>query len=145
MSKGGALMIIRVSTDNIVSVHEFPDGSHTEQNNALKELIGCDIYEHVMPRGLYTFLGHSRDVKSGKCVGMLVDEEGLLKTSSKINFIGTHLYFTYDMPSPIVGNILFVGEKYEDDGIEFCDLDEDVCKRLLSQLKNIIEFAKEEN
>ena len=45
------MKLIKISTDLELSVHEFPDGTHEEQNQFLRELIGndCRIYEHVMP------------------------------------------------------------------------------------------------
>ena len=48
--------LIKISTDLELSVHEFPTGTHEEQNNKLRELIGndCRLYEHVMPKRLYT-------------------------------------------------------------------------------------------
>ena len=54
--------LIKISTDLELSVHEFPTGTHEEQNNKLRELIGndCRLYEHVMPKRLYTEL-HQMD------------------------------------------------------------------------------------
>ena len=48
------MKIIRISTDNEISVHDFPEGSYSEQNQVLRELIGprCVLYEHVMPKRL---------------------------------------------------------------------------------------------
>ena len=34
--------LIKISTDLELSVHEFPTGTHEEQNNKLRELIGND-------------------------------------------------------------------------------------------------------
>lgn len=70
--------LIKISTDLELSVHEFPTGTHEEQNNKLRELIGndCRLYEHVMPKRLYTELhqmDHPTKVK-GQCVSMLIDE-----------------------------------------------------------------------
>lgn len=64
--------LIKISTDLELSVHEFPTGTHEEQNNKLRELIGndCRLYEHVMPKRLYTELhqmDHPTKVK-GQCV-----------------------------------------------------------------------------
>ena len=78
------MKIIKVSTELEMSVHEFPSGTIREHNKALCELIGngCDLVEHVMPKRLYTELKMpSSPVKEpGKCVSMLIDEEGRLKT-----------------------------------------------------------------
>lgn len=52
------MKIIRISTDLELTVHDFPDGTYTQQHKELCELIGnyCDIYESVEPRRLYTEL-----------------------------------------------------------------------------------------
>ena len=89
------MKIIKVSTELEMSVHEFPSGTIREHNKALCELIGngCDLVEHVMPKRLYTELKMpSSPVKEpGKCVSMLIDEEGRLKPN-KANLIGSYLY-----------------------------------------------------
>ena len=87
------MKLIKISADLELSVHEFPDGSHEEQNKFLRELIGngCDICEHVMPDRLYTEL-HMFDRPSkipGQCVSMLIDEEGRLKENVP-NMIGSY-------------------------------------------------------
>ncbi len=115
--------LIKISTDLELSVHEFPTGTHEEQNNKLRELIGndCRLYEHVMPKRLYTELhqmDHPTKVK-GQCVSMLIDEEGLLKEVIIPNLIGSYLYETDKHNIPITGNILIVGEEWTGDGIDF--------------------------
>lgn len=89
------MKIIKVSTELEMSVHEFPEGTMREQNKVLYGLIGngCDLVEHVMPKRLYTELKMpSSPVKEpGKCVSMLIDEEGRLKPN-KANLIGSYLY-----------------------------------------------------
>ena len=109
--------LIKISTDLELSVHEFPTGTHEEQNNKLRELIGndCRLYEHVMPKRLYTELhqmDHPTKVK-GQCVSMLIDEEGLLKEVIIPNLIGSYLYETDKHNIPITGNILIVKEIVE--------------------------------
>lgn len=138
--------LIKISTDLELSVHEFPSGTHEEQNNRLRELIGndCRICEHVMPRRLYTELhqmDHPTKVK-GQCVSMLIDEEGLLKDVAAPNLIGSYLYETDRHDIPITGNILIVGEEWTDDGIDFCDIEESVFKVLELQLNNMIMAMK---
>lgn len=41
------MRIIRISTDNKISIHDFPEGSYQVQNEALRQLIGprCELYE----------------------------------------------------------------------------------------------------
>ena len=133
--------IIRISTDLELSVHEFPDGTHEEQNRFLRKLIGngCDIYEHVMPERLYTELKmKNRPAKiPGQCVSMLIDEGGRLKGNVP-NLIGSYLYETDRHKNPIMGNILFVGEKWDRGGIDFCGIEDETFKLLEMELNNMI-------
>lgn len=136
------MKLIKISTDLELSVHEFPSGSHTKQNDFLRELIGngCEIYEHVLPKRLYTDL-HMKNhptKKPGQCVSMLIDEEGLLKERVIPNLIGSYLYETDKHGQPIVGNILFVGEEWSRDGIDFCGIEDSVFKQLELELNNMI-------
>jgi len=111
----------------------------------LKELIGnrCDIYEHVMPERLYTDLKmKNRPTKiPGQCVSMLIDEEGRLKRNVP-NLIGSYLYKTDEHGEPIMGNILFVGEEWTGDGIDFCGIEEKTFKLLELELNNMIYAMK---
>lgn len=135
------MKLIKISTDLELSVHEFPDGTHEEQNQFLQELIGndCRIYEHVMPDRLYTEL-HMFDHPSkipGQCVSMLIDEEGRLKENVP-NLIGSYLYRSEQHGRPIMGNILFVGEEWGGDGIDFCGIEDSVFELLELELNNLI-------
>lgn len=135
------MKLIKISTDLELSVHEFPSGTHEEQNQFLRELIGngCDTYEHVMPDRLYTEL-HMFDRPSkipGQCVSMLIDEEGRLKESVP-NLIGSYLYRTEQHGCPIMGNVLFVGEEWSGDGIDFCGIEDGVFELLELELNNLI-------
>lgn len=135
------MKLIKISTDLELSVHEFPEGNHAEQNEALRELIGnnCRIFEHVMPRRLYTeweIKDHPGTIP-GQCVSMLIDEEGRLKENVP-NSVGGYLYCY-----PIMGNILFVGEEWTNDGIDFCGIEEETFKRLGMQLNHIITVMRE--
>lgn len=135
------MKLIKISTDLELSVHEFPDGTHEEQNQFLRELIGnkCSIYEHVMPDRLYTELhmfNHPSKIP-GQCVSMLIDEEGRLKENVP-NLIGSYLYRTEQHGCPIMGNILFVGEEWSGDGIDFCGIEDSVFELLELELNNLI-------
>ena len=138
--------IIKVSMDMEVTVHNFPQGTIREQNRQLCELIGngCEMIEHVMPRRLYNELGHTTEIKrkASKCVAMLVDEEFLLKkfllkNELQLNPIGCYLYETDKHGSPIMGNILFVGDTYTGDGITFSGIEEETFNKLYEQLKKL--------
>lgn len=137
--------IIKVSTDLKITVHDFPQGSIGEQNRALYELIGngCDMIEHVMPVRLYNELGHSNHVKrnDSKCVSMLIDEEGLLK-ENKVNLIASYLYGADQHGQHIVGNVLFVTDAYEGDGISFTGIEPETFEKLHEQLKNMAQAMK---
>lgn len=133
--------IIKVSMNLEVTVHDFPDGTLTEQNRRLYELIGggCDMIENVMPKRLYRELGHTTTVlkENSKCVSMLVDEEFLFRNGLLPNLIGCYLYETDKHRSPIMGNILFVGNAYRGDGIEFTGIEQETFETLYTQLKNM--------
>lgn len=139
------MKLVRITTDNEISVHDFPEGNYTEQNKVLRDLIGnnCSIYEHVMPERLYTELNMaSRPTKvPGQCVSMLVDEEGGLK-ENKPNLVGSYLYKTDQHGCPIMGNILFVGEEWSGDGIGFCGIENSVFKDLEQQLSHMIDVME---
>lgn len=119
------MQIIKISEDNEISVHDFPEGTCSEQNQVLRGLIGtrCDLFECVMPKRLYTELGASNRVceKAGACVVMLVDEEGLYH-GLKINKVGSFLYETDKHGCVIAGNILFIGQIWGKMGIDFCGM-----------------------
>lgn len=140
------MKLIKISTDMELSVHEFPTGSHSEQNKVLRELIGnnCDLYEHVMPKRLYTDLNMlNRPTKiAGQCVSMLVDEEGLIKEGMVPNLVASYLYETDKHRIPIMGNVLFVGEEWTGDGIDFCGIEESVFKVLELELNNMVYAMK---
>lgn len=131
------MKIIRITSDNEISTHDFPAGNYGEQNRALRELIGptCDLYEHVMPPRLYTELGGAQE--QGNCVSMLIDEESRLKENVP-NLIGSYLYETDKHGCPILGNVLLVGEEWGGDGIDFCGIEDLVFKQLELQLNNMI-------
>ena len=140
------MKIIRITTDNELSVHDFPEGNYSEQNKVLRELIGpkCDLLEHVMPIRLYRELGGSNRVgkEKGSCVNMLIDEEGLYHDLD-INTIGSYLYETDRHGHPIVGNILIAGEVWHGDGISFCGMSEEQFDLLYPKFETLTKKARE--
>lgn len=144
--EGTIVNLIKISTDLELTVHEFPSGGYAKENQFLRGLIGnhCDIYERVMPEQLYTELHmKNRPAKvSGQCVSMLIDEEGLLKENEP-NLIGSYLYGTDRHGHPIMGNILFVGEEWGSDGINFCGIEESTYKNLKEKLDKMIHDMKQ--
>lgn len=133
--------IIKVSMGLEVTVHDFPEGTLESQSRQLCDLIGngCDMLEHVMPKRLYRELGHTTTVlrENSKCVSMLVDEEFVYRNGLHPNMIGCYLYETDRHRSPIMGNILFVGNAYIRDGIEFTGIEPEIFETLYTQLKNM--------
>lgn len=130
--------IIKVDTDFVVTVHDFPHGG--DVMGAMKELIGngCRSIEHVMPKRLYSELGHSNTVdREGRCVSMLIDEEGALKENKLVNPLASHLYETDKHGCPIYGNVLFVADVYEGYGISFAGIEPETCDVLYAQLEEL--------
>lgn len=140
------MQIIRIDTGNKISVHDFPEGSYSDQNKILRELIGprCELYERVMPRRLYAELGGSNKIEAepGRCVSMLIDEEGLYH-DLEVNVVGSYLYETDKHGYPIVGNILIVGEMWGTEGIDFCGIAENQFSVLFPRLKELTEKARD--
>lgn len=136
--------IIRIATNNEISIHPYPKcKNYSEENSALYQLIGdCDMIEHVMPKRLYSEVGGSNKVSQieGSCVSMLIDEEGLLKYKD-INVVASYLYESDRHGSPIVGNVLIVGEKWERNGFSFCGISEIQFNTIFPKLKGLVEKA----
>lgn len=133
--------IIRVSKDLDITVHDFPEGSLSEKSQKLKKLISedCEMYESVMPKRLYSELGHSNKAenKNSKCVSMLVDDNYLQNTSpDKVcpNLVGSLLYESDKNDWMIYGNILFVGLKNSTNGLEFTGIEPETFEKLYEQL-----------
>lgn len=139
------MKMIKITTDNQISAHEFPEGAYMEQNRILREHIGpkCELYEHVMPKRLYEVLGGSRRVTSnpGECVSMLVDEDDYFHDLED-NMVGSWLYETDKHMCPIKGNILIIGEYWEGTGINFSGMSEEQFSLLYPKLEKIVEKAR---
>jgi hypothetical protein len=138
--------IIRISTELKLTVHEYPQEKDGDYLKVLYDLIGngCDCFEYVKPRRLYTELKiptYPTEIP-GQCVSMLIDERGLLKQGMKPNIIASYLYESDKHQNPIVGNVIFVGECSTDEGIDFCGIDDDTFLMLEKKFNNMIEAAK---
>ena len=100
------MKIIRITTDNEISVHEFPEGTYTKQNEVLGNLIGpkCELIEHVMPQRLYNVIGASNTVgrEPGSCANILIDEDGHYHRLP-VNVVGSWMYETDKHGYPILG------------------------------------------
>lgn len=138
------MKIIRITTSDKISVHDFPEGTYEEQNRILREYIGpkCSIYERVKPKRLYTEFGGSAEAgnEKGNCVSMLIDEDGLYNGLAE-NLAGSWLYESDRHGNEIVGNILIVGEVWTDDGIDFCGISESQFNMLYPKLENLAKEA----
>lgn len=120
--------MILITTDDEVKELEYPTGFGSW--NKLRDHIGneCELLEHVQPKRLYTEIGAGFEIKNvpGSKVSMLVDEEFYFHCDkTKLNKIASWLYETDRHGYPILGNALIVGEKYENAGIEFCEMSEE--------------------
>lgn len=135
------MKMIKITTNNQISVHDFPEGNFGEQDQVLREHIGpkCELYEHVMPKRLYNELHGSR--QRGNCVSMLVDEDGHYHELPE-NIVASWLYESDKHGYPILGNVLIVGEKWEGAGISFCGLPGDQFDLLFPQLRKLTEKAR---
>ena len=139
------MKIIRIKTDNEISVHEFPEGTFAEQNEVLRNLIGlkCELIEHVMPKRLYNVIGASNTVgrEPGSCANILIDEDGHYH-KLPVNVVGSWMYGTDKHGYPILGNILVAGETWHGAGIDFCGLSEDQFNLIYPQLEEIVKKAR---
>lgn len=126
-------MIIKVDTDMHISIHELD----SKNRNQLRELIGCEYIEMVVPEFLYTVLGHSMDIDEETNVVMAVDEEGLCHENNELNPVGTQLY-----NGTIVGNILFTSCRQSPEGWYFAGLDDKVLEKLVVQIEEMTEDWK---
>lgn len=128
--------LIRISPENEIQIHPFPDGDWKKKSSCLNALIGveCQIYERVRPRRLYYELGASK-------VCMLVDEDGIQK-ELPLNIVGSWLYGTDLHGDPIVGTILIIGETVTLDGVVYEGIPEKEFCTLYSKLQRVVELAK---
>lgn len=135
------MKMIKITTDNQISVHDFPEGSFEEQNKSLRDYIGpkCELFERVMPKRLYNELHGSR--QRGNCVSMLVDEDGHYHELPE-NIVASWLYESDKHGYPILGDVLIVGEKWEGSGISFCGIPKDQFDLLFPQLRKLTEKAR---
>ena len=73
------------------------------------------------------------------------DENGVLTKKVSKNFRGMTEEYEYkndEHGNPIMGNILFVGEEWTGDGIDFCGIEEETFKLLELELNNMIYAMK---
>ena len=135
------MKLIKVSTEMEITLHDFPEGEISEENEALCGLIGndCRVCQCVYPRRLYTVLDHSNKATKypGMAVSMLVDEEGLLKTPLVLNTLASYLYEMDKHGWPIAGNVLFVGEVDIKGNIKFCGINDTVLMMLQEQFESM--------
>ena len=134
--------IIRLSSSGEVSIHEFPEGMNVCKE--LARLIGedCRMVERIRPERLYSVFKCQFEVdpvRPGVSISMLGDEEFLMKEKlPEVNLIASWLYGTDLHKNPILGNVLFVGERRTSNGdITFCGLDDFAGLSLLCNLNTI--------
>lgn len=142
--------MILITTENEVKAVEYPEGSYV-----IKELRGyigekCEMAERVQPRRLYTVIGAGSEINPkvpGEKVSMLCDEEFAFHCNeeNQLNAIASMLYEADVHGSLILGNVLIVGEKVDDDGYDFCPLSDSQFDLVFGKLKHIEETWKKYN
>lgn len=106
------MKIIKISTELEMTIHDFPEGTMRKQNKVLCELIGN---------------------------GCDIVEHVMPK---RANLIGSYLYEYDKHGCPILGNILFIGEKMGNSGVDFCGISEENFDRLKKGLVNMFPVIK---
>lgn len=99
-------------------------------NNYVRGVLDCDLYERVVCRSLAKYK-----------ISMLVDESGLLK-GKPVNVEAWRLYSGLNPMAPIVGDVLFCSECYQDFGegfleADFCFLNDDQISFLIQSVYRI--------
>ena len=84
--------------------------------------------------------GHMGQLYFGKKIRDKEDFSYLLVTCERP--MTSYLYETDRHGHPIMGNILFVGEEWGSDGIDFCGIEDSVFENLKLQLDHMIEVMK---
>lgn len=140
------MKIIRITTDNEITTHEFPQGSISTVNKELYSLIGphCDLMEHIMPKRLYQVLGASNkpNKELGSCTSMLMDEEACYH-NLEVNLVASWLYESDIHGHPIMGNVLVIGEYWGSDGVQFCGMSDEQYNLLYPKLEELTKKARE--
>jgi len=129
---------IKITTNDVISVIDIPEYSLW----GMQEHVGGPM-ETVRPWGL-NFL----DVPDNKNLLMIVNEEGRC-IGLDINRVGSSLYndginYPFIGFEPIVGDILFLEERFVDGEPDIAGLEDDQVEALLISLKNKFTFLKEQ-
>ena len=106
---------------------ELFDCTDKKFNDFVHKAINCDCYECVYP---VLFREYN--------IVMLVDESGLLKCKP-VNPYAWRIYSGMNFDAPIVGDVLFCGECYEDFGEGFPE--HDLCALSEAQIRLIKSFC----
>lgn len=124
--------IFKITTDNTLELIEC-DGNKG-YTWWMEQMHG--YVEHVRPKRLYSDLG------ADDSVSMLVDEDGHAK-GLELNLIGSILYGTDTHGSPILGDILIVGEKRINGEIYFSGLSDKMYDLLYPKFKVLCKRGEE--
>ena len=139
-------IIIKVTTDNIVSAMEFKD-NHIPYKELCKLVHDkCVFVEKVYPRNLYLEWNFKRRInKTGEQVFvMLIDDEAIAH-SPDMNILGSLLYDTQNNGNPIHGTILFAAEEWiEGKGYTIVGIRErEESTRLLKLINRIVDYIRD--
>lgn len=108
--------ILKITTDNKVTKLEYPKLKGLDLVHWLSQQIsGCECIEGVRPLRLYSdmMISPAPTKQLGSSVAMVIDEDGYAHEQD-VNIIGSWLYKTDYHGSPILGDILIVGEYIND-------------------------------
>ncbi|MDL2287590.1 DUF3846 domain-containing protein [Eubacteriales bacterium OttesenSCG-928-G02] len=85
------------------------------------ETIGTPVTLKVLQQGVGGWIEIVRPKWMPNGLLMIVDEEGMLKNSTR-NLFASFLYGTQDHGHPIVGDVCFVSERWGDEGPDISDI-----------------------
>lgn len=137
--------ILKITTDNKVTKLEYPKLKGLDLVHWLSQQIsGCECIEGVRPLRLYSdmMISPAPTKQLGSSVAMVIDEDGYAHEQD-VNIIGSWLYKTDYHGSPILGDILIVGEYINDEGIDFCELSDENMDKLYRRINVFVDSIQE--
>ena len=126
--------MVLITTKNEVTVMDYPiekPGDWQEEMRGFYKAINCDCIQEVHARYMPKFIDDCRGLV------MVVDEEGFV-AGKKMNIVGSIFYGTQFHGSPIVGDILIMGEEMGFDGPELAGLEEERANEIAVTINRII-------
>lgn len=106
------------------------------EKKEVEELLGCEITDEQFEEAL-KYARHKQEY-----IYQRERRQVVLLKPNHANMIGSYLYKFDEHKIPIAGNILFVGEEWTRDGIDFCGIEDETFKLLHLELKNMVMAMK---